>query len=425
MGQVTSPPLLDETGISAVTALNKIAQAISSLNGDIYGFIEHMDVLSPSQRIEWTDKNASFSNPLTVNKSAGTFSYGDWSGFPLLVNNKPYMVKADGTPDYRLNENDYTKKLDGTASDVANTSYAGGAFSWLQRIYKYESRNGSDRIVKFSFTKHPGFLPVGFEDDEGHELSGVWLPMFYGTVVDSKAKCIAAGNGLSGGNLTTDAQHTAVAAFHAKARFFGGPIVETIIDLLMMFAKTSDLQDAYGNGNMSGYVSASPYGMKDNAVVGGGQFYGTTDGSSLNKIFHSIVLGSYQQWMRDPYEVVVNGKIKVSKNYVYDPTGALYFDTGITVPDLSAGWRYPKLYHTVEGYGSLPDVSSAQGSTTTGPCDGTYSTTQSTLVAVSLRFGRCDRGALDGPRARSWGSAASNSDWNFGFALLLKGPVAA
>mgnify|MGYP007025191532 CR=1 FL=1 len=75
-----------------------------------------------------------------------------------------------------------------------------------------------------------------------------------------------------------------------------------------MFAKTTNLQEAYGYGNCAGYdASQSPtYGVKQNAVVGGGQFYGTDDQHSLNKIFHSIVLGSYQQWMRDPYEVVVN-----------------------------------------------------------------------------------------------------------------------
>ena len=60
------------------------------------------------------------------------------------------MVRADGTPDYRLDENDYTKKEDGTASDVSNTSYNGGAFSWLAKIYKQEYMLGNDRVVKFS-----------------------------------------------------------------------------------------------------------------------------------------------------------------------------------------------------------------------------------------------------------------------------------
>jgi hypothetical protein len=37
------------------------------------------------------------------------------------------MLKYDGTVDYYLDPNDYSKKLDGTASDVADPTYAGNA----------------------------------------------------------------------------------------------------------------------------------------------------------------------------------------------------------------------------------------------------------------------------------------------------------
>ena len=221
---------------------------------------------------------------------------------------------------------------------------------------------------------------------------------------------------------TTAEQNTAIGNFSANAKFFGGPIVEMIIDLLMMMAGTSNLQEAYGYGNMNGYENVPPYnGVKANAVVGGGQFYGSSDGTSLNKILHSIVLGTYQQWMRDPYEVVVNGAVKVSKDYTYDPTGATYEDTGIRVPDSRGGaWRYPLVYTPVEGYGSIPDQSSPEGSSGTGPCDGTYnSATQSSITAVCIRFGHCNNGAHDGLRARFWNFVATNAGWNIGFAVFL------
>lgn len=92
-----------------------------------YGFIEHMAIKSPTQRIEYIGRNSNYV-PLTVTKGGG-FSLNSWGGFPLLKANKPYMVHSNGMPDYRLDENDYTKKEDGTASDVSNTSYDGGAFS--------------------------------------------------------------------------------------------------------------------------------------------------------------------------------------------------------------------------------------------------------------------------------------------------------
>lgn len=115
----------------------------------IYGFIEHMNILSPTQRIEYIGLNKNFT-PVSRNTN-GSISLNDWAGFEILEANKPYMVRSDGTPDYRLQDNDYTKKYsDGSASDVANTSYDGGAFSWLQKIYKNETVVGDDRIVFLS-----------------------------------------------------------------------------------------------------------------------------------------------------------------------------------------------------------------------------------------------------------------------------------
>lgn len=389
----------------------------------VYGFIEHNAILAPGSRIEYIGANKDY-EPISVTMGGG-FSLKSWADFPLLKANKPYMVHADGTPDYRLREDDYTKKEDGTASDVANANYNGGAFSWLMKIYKREYMAGDDRYVLFRFEKADGFEPVGFLDPDNRELEGAWIPMFYGSIVSEKMRSTS---GMQPDySKTTAAQKTAIDAFSSRARFFGGPLVETIIDLLIMFAKTTELQTAYGCGNMSGYdASLSPtYGVKQNNVVGGGQFYGTSDGKSLNKIFHSIVLGSYNQWMRDPYEIVVNGRVRVSKNYAYDVTGASYADTGITAANRPGGngWDYPHKYQTVAGYGAVP-VAPYSGSTSTGGCDGLYRhENQSGITAVALRFGGCNYGRSDGPRARVWHNVAGNANWDLGAAILLQPPV--
>lgn len=389
----------------------------------VYGFIEHNAILAPGSRIEYIGANKDY-EPISVTMGGG-FSLKSWADFPLLKANKPYMVHADGTPDYRLREDDYTKKEDGTASDVANANYNGGAFSWLMKIYKREYMAGDDRYVLFRFEKADGFEPVGFLDPDNRELEGAWIPMFYGSIVSEKMRSTS---GMQPDySKTTAAQKTAIDAFSSRARFFGGPLVETIIDLLIMFAKTTELQTAYGCGNMSGYdASLSPtYGVKQNNVVGGGQFYGTSDGKSLNKIFHSIVLGSYNQWMRDPYEIVVNGRVRVSKNYAYDVTGASYADTGITAANRPGGngWDYPHKYQTVAGYGAVP-VAPYSGSTSTGGCDGLYRhENQSGITAVALRFGYCSDGRIAGPRARVWSNVAGHATWFFGAAILLQPPV--
>lgn len=404
--------------------LDKIYNAVSA--DGIYGFIEHCAVLSPTERIEYIGMNKDY-KPLTVNKTTGEADYGSWGDFPIIVGNKPYMVRADGTPDYRLSENDYTKREDGTASDVSNTAYNGGAFAWIPKIYKREYMLGNDRVVKFSMSPRDGFEPVGFVDPDGKELEGVWIPMFYGSIVGEKMRSVA---GVQPDySKTTEAQNTAIAALGARAKFFGGSIVNTLTDLLIMFGKSTNSQAIYGNGNMSGYdASLTPtMGVKQNAVVRGGQFYGTSDGKSLNKILHSIVLGSWQQWMRDPYTLCINGRYKVSPNYVYDLTGAKYADTGITLPKMlksdgsqNTGPFYAHRYQTVPGFGCVP-VYPFNGSTSLGGTDGHWQNVE--ITAVALRFGGCGAGAIDGLRALHGSGTAANAYWDIGAAVLLLPPV--
>ena len=412
--------------------LDKVYNILAS--DPVFGFIEHNSILSPGSRIEYIGLNKDYA-PLVRNKTNGSMALNSWADFPLIKANKPYMVRADGTPDYRLKETDYTQRESGGASDVANSNYNGGAFSWLMKIYKNEEMVGDDRIVRFSFTARDGYEPVGFIDPNNKELEGVWLPMYYGSILgaDGATPRMVSLSGMQPHHTKdTAAQKTAITNFSSRAVFLGGPIVETITDLLIMFAKTTNLQEAYGYGNCAGYdASQSPtYGVKQNAVVGGGQFYGTDDQHSLNKIFHSIVLGSYQQWMRDPYEVIVNGRVKVSKNYTYDPTGAAYTDTGIVVPD-NKTWDtshnaldYPAHFRTVPGYGSIPALGMDGGSSATGGCDGLWrKDPKQTFTGVCLRFGYCDFGLHCGLRARGWDNTATDAYWSVGAADLLLPPV--
>ena len=200
---------MGKTYIADKETLDK-CYAILSADG-IYGFIEHMDILSPTARIEYIGQNKDFT-PISLNKDTGTMTLNSWADFPIIVANKPWMVRADGTPDYRLDENDYTKKEDGTASDVSNTSYNGGAFSWLAKIYKQEYMLGNDRVVKFSMRERDGFEPVGFKDPSNNVLEGVWIPMFYGSILGadtSTPKMVSLAGLQPCYNNTTDKEHTA------------------------------------------------------------------------------------------------------------------------------------------------------------------------------------------------------------------------
>ena len=104
--------------------LDKVYNILAS--DPVFGFIEHNSILSPGSRIEYIGLNKDYA-PLVRNKTNGSMALNSWADFPLIKANKPYMVRADGTPDYRLKETDYTQRESGGASDVANSNYNGGA----------------------------------------------------------------------------------------------------------------------------------------------------------------------------------------------------------------------------------------------------------------------------------------------------------
>lgn len=355
-----------------------------------------------------------------------------WAGWDWLKANVPVMCNWDGGIDYFLDPDDYTKKADGTNSDAANIDYAGDAMAIVKKIYKKEYKVGNDRYVYFCERKvDDDFHAVGF-NVLGKERDYMLIPMFYGSI-DSNGKmrsiagqwsCLtasgSAADSANGKAIGTAEQYTAIQAASGKALFFGGALTNTLADICILLSKSTDSQTAFGSGMCSTYVEdkAQHYGTKINTVIGGGQFYGSNDNKSFNKIFHSCVMGSYMLWQRDPYMLLINGRIKVSPDYTYDLTGAKYLDTGVNL----AKNGYYATTQVVKDFGAVPNDEIACSSAT-GYCDHTWVNAE--IPAVSLRFGGCDHGAHDGLWARTLGGVAANAWWSCGASKLLPAPAAA
>ena len=52
-----------------------------------------------------------------------SFDYGSWEDAFFMP--RPCMLKSDGTVDYYLDPDDYSKREDGTASDISNQRNSG------------------------------------------------------------------------------------------------------------------------------------------------------------------------------------------------------------------------------------------------------------------------------------------------------------
>ena len=101
----------------------------------IYGWHVDPSISDPSQAITYL-ADARGKTPAAM--GASTFSYGGWEKAFFMP--KPCMLRYDGTVAYYLDPNDYTKKADGTPSDVANASFEGNAMmEWPLIWYKFEA----------------------------------------------------------------------------------------------------------------------------------------------------------------------------------------------------------------------------------------------------------------------------------------------
>lgn len=104
---------------------------------------------------------------------ASTFNYGDWQDAFFMP--KPCMLKSDTTVAYYLDPNDYSKKTDGTASDVADTSFDGNAMMEWGIIYSKFYQIGDEKYFLCSNVNVDG----KFRCDNNIDARGRITPHFY------------------------------------------------------------------------------------------------------------------------------------------------------------------------------------------------------------------------------------------------------
>lgn len=378
---------------------NYVENTQSITTGEVYmmGFKQTFSNYDAETTIEYIEANEHFT-PMMTNVTSGDFTMGSWGVWYWLRKIKPYMVHADGTADYPLDPNDYTKKLDGTASDISNPEYDGGGFVWLPKLYMKEtySDDGNIREVRFSNNNTSSltsdFKPLGFTklvDGVSTELDGIWLPMFYLSEVDGEYKNIANTTPLS--MVSSDEVMSKVISDFPDHAFLGGPIMNFLRDLEYMLFKTTDIQtkSGFGRGLYSDESS-----LPSNAVVNNGAFYGTGMlVRNMNKLFHSIVLGSYIGEVWDPFFMLINHNeehycgmmdnydcenIGVRSSYVN--LGQLYNVNTVTFP--------VKMTNISNKIGSVPiAINNNLGSNTTGLCDAFYGNSSTTGMFNAARLG--------------------------------------
>ena len=360
--------------------------------------------------------------PAAMNYTDGTFNYGSWGNVEFVKNNYPCMVKFDGTEDYRLNPDNYELKEDGAKSDITDIYYAGNAMSAFKGGWLCQYETATDEYIIWSNVKYDdGYNAYHRTAPDGIIREGFYRRIYTPTLLSNVARSLSGQQPMASKNATQE--RTYIKANGDVWEHTSWWEWNYIIALLKIMAKTEDLQEAYGNGNMSGYVNDSTkyYGvLASGSMDDKGQFYGYNAGNKQIKVFHTEAMWG-DQWERICQMVCDKGVVKVQPYGDCNLTGA-GFEKVLDFADYGVSG-------SVGGYMKDTVMTKAgrfpvtyTGSSSTYLCD--YFWLNTGIVAVPLVGGSCDGGLGCGAYV-DLNSTAGAAYWYLAPGLSCKMPNAA
>lgn len=150
----------------------------------IYGFTVDESSDDSDTSITYTD-DAVGMTPCSMGST--TFDYGSWESVLKngLLKHRPCMLRFDGTVAYYLDPDDYTKKEDGTPSDIANPLFEGNAMiEFCNKLYYRLAMNGETDNWSFQVSNkkiNSEFVMWSNLDCDGNLIDHFYLPIYNGT----------------------------------------------------------------------------------------------------------------------------------------------------------------------------------------------------------------------------------------------------
>lgn len=393
----------------------------------LFGFILDQNESDPLSNIEYIEDNANFA-PAHMDYSTGKFDFGDWADAWFLKGIKPCMLKYNGTVDYLLDPSDYTKKMDGTPSDVCNDGYDGNAMVGIPTVWlKYiDNGDGTVKVLICDKNLDGTFTAYAHTDVNGNIMPYIYEPCYNGSLVSNKLRSLSGKSCMNNQSGTNEINY-------AKANNPSGSSMwytevfsdrQLINTLLMLIGKSTDTQKTFGNGHYQNGSSAADL-LLTGTMDDKGLFWGSNKDKVGVKVF-GIENYYGNQWRRIAGWINDNGTQRVKMTYGkqdgsavtgYNTDGTGYISiVGATCAGTSGG--YTKTMKATD-YGLIPY--DATGSDSTFTCDGLYF--NNTIKAYALVGGSCGSSLRVGAFCSSLYDAVSVADWNVGAALSCKPPV--
>ena len=397
-----------------------IATLRLALDTKIYGIrIDKQDVNSDTRVTYLYD--AVGMTPAYMDFANGSFNYGSWADIWFIKNNRPVALKFDGTVDYELDHTDFTKKLDGTASDVSDPNYGGNFMSEMPTVYVKRWEDSRYNYIAFSEKQvNSDFLAQAHTNANGTVNSAIYLPMFKGWR-DSNNKLRSLMGTYPTGNTTGTNEVTYASNNGTGWQIWDKAKIDLVMDLIMLITKSTNCRAKIGNGDCQTYNASDTtnYGkMKSGYETDGtthsasAQFYGSEGTEVTNYGKHHMIAFYIEdlwgnRWDRCLGFNLVNNvyKVKMTPPYVLD-SDSTYQSLSVTPPSLTEGW----LKNVSSGvYGDVPTEVGA--SSASGFANYFYKNVSGNRLSL---FGGSACNGLSVGRYWSLNSGSGYGSWNFG-----------
>ncbi|MDD5880985.1 hypothetical protein [Stecheria intestinalis] len=340
-----------EDGVNIINELKGIADSIGKYAKrkpyTVYGFRITSNESDPSEKVTYLE-DAIGMTPAKMDCVNGKFDYGSWRNAFFMP--RPCMVKFNGTVDYYLDPDDFTKKADGTPSDYNNTAYDGNAMiEWGQNGKKIwwkvvpDSDDPTSADFYFADEKVDStYHAWNFINQNNQYADHFYTPAYNGSM-DSNSKM----RSISGQSISNAISGSAeLTACKANGEGWYTEVVSDrmlITYLLWLMGKSTDLQGTYGQG-LSGGGETAMKAYKTGALDKMGMFFGYSDTSHAVKVFGMENFWGCQ-WRRTAGLINKNGAIfyKMTRGTAdgssaadYNSDGTGYLAGPTSMPD--GGW---------------------------------------------------------------------------------------